>query len=56
MNTGPEASKIDATTDTGAAPAARDAWVRPEIISFEPLSKSESVFTPNPGDGFNSFS
>ncbi|MES2442352.1 MAG: hypothetical protein V4574_05945 [Pseudomonadota bacterium] len=36
-----------------AETAVRDAWVKPEIASFEPVSATESA-TINPGDALSS--
>lgn len=33
--------------------AAREAWVKPEIVSFEPIEATKSN-TVNPGDNFSS--
>jgi hypothetical protein len=33
---------------------AREAWVKPAIESFEPVSATESVTSTNPGDIINS--
>lgn len=32
-------------------PAARDAWVKPEILSFEPVSAAQATTTTGGADG-----
>lgn len=41
------------TTDVDTGATVRDAWVKPEIASFEPVGATQSN-TINPGDGLSS--
>jgi len=42
------ASASDTTTTDGAA--SKEVWVKPEIVSYEPISATASITASNPGD------
>ena len=46
-------TSIDTNLGTETVVSAREAWVNPEIASFEPVAATEAN-TLNPGDGISS--
>jgi hypothetical protein len=44
---------MNSETKTLNSDTAVEAWVKPEIVSFEPVSATENA-TSNPGDNFSS--
>ena len=47
---------IGAATENAEVQVARDSWVKPEILSFEPVAAAQGTHTANPGDGFSNLS
>ena len=41
---------VEQNLETAAQETGREAWIKPEIASFEPISATQSITSSNPGD------